>query len=134
MPSSFASQTVVGKGHDTGDEDGRALWDAVTERAALDLPEPSTAATERYGAPVLVRPRLGQGAFRVLVTDAYGRRCSVSGEKTLPILDAADIRSYADGGLTRALTGCCSAPTSISYSTWAMSVSMRIGSLWSAIG
>jgi putative restriction endonuclease len=45
-----------------------------------------------------VRPRLGQGAFRVLVTDAYDRRCAVSGERTLPILDAAHIRAYADGG------------------------------------
>jgi len=41
---------------------------------------------------------LGQGAFRVLVTDAYERRCAVSGEKTLPILDAAHIQSYGAGG------------------------------------
>ncbi len=32
------------------------------------------------------------------VTDGYGRRCAVSGERTLPILDAAHIRSYAAGG------------------------------------
>src|SRR3546814_12993924 len=31
-------------------------------------------------------------------SDAYNRRCAVSGEKTLPILDAAHIRSYGDGG------------------------------------
>ena len=42
--------------------------------------------------------RLGQGAFRLAVTDGYDRRCAVSGEKTLPILDAAHIRSYSDGG------------------------------------
>lgn len=46
----------------------------------------------------MVRPRLGQGAFRLTVTDAYERRCAVSGEKTLPILDAAHIRSYGEGG------------------------------------
>jgi putative restriction endonuclease len=46
----------------------------------------------------MVRPRLGQGAFRLAVTDAYDRRCAVSGEKTLPILDAAHIRSYGEGG------------------------------------
>lgn len=46
---------------------------------------------KRYGTPILMKPRLGQGAFRVLVTDAYERRCAVSGEKTLPILDAAHI-------------------------------------------
>jgi hypothetical protein len=26
----------------------------------------------------LLRPRLGQGAFRVAVTDAYGRSCAVT--------------------------------------------------------
>ena len=34
----------------------------------------------RYGEPTLIRPRLGQGAFRVLVTDAYHRRCAITGE------------------------------------------------------
>jgi putative restriction endonuclease len=46
----------------------------------------------------MVRPRLGQGAFRLTVTDAYERRCAISGEKTLPVLDAAHIRSYGEGG------------------------------------
>jgi putative restriction endonuclease len=32
------------------------------------------------------------------VIDTYERRCAVSGEKTLPILDAAHIRSYEAGG------------------------------------
>ena len=36
--------------------------------------------------------RLGHGAFRLLVTDAYQRRCAVTGERTLPVLDAAHIR------------------------------------------
>ena len=52
----------------------------------------------RYGEPVLVTPRLGQGAFRVLVTDVYRRRCAVTGERTLPALDAAHIRPYGEGG------------------------------------
>ena len=52
----------------------------------------------RYGEPALVRPRLGQGAFRVAVTDAYGRECALSGGRVLPALDAAHIRSYAEGG------------------------------------
>ena len=32
------------------------------------------------------------------MTNGYGRRCAVSGEKTLPILGAAHIRSYGVGG------------------------------------
>ena len=42
--------------------------------------------------------RLGQGAFRVLVTDAYDRRCAITGENTLPVLEAAHIRPYSDDG------------------------------------
>lgn len=48
--------------------------------------------------PQIVRPRLGQGAFRIVVTDTYERRCAVTGERTLPVLEAAHIKSYADGG------------------------------------
>ena len=44
-------------------------------------------------------PRLGQGAFRIAVTEAYGRQCAISDGKVLPALDAAHIRPYADGGL-----------------------------------
>ena len=32
------------------------------------------------------------------VTDVYHHRCSVTGEKTLPILDAAHIRPFGQGG------------------------------------
>lgn len=52
---------------------------------------------ERYHH-ILIRHRLGQGAFRVLVTDAYQRRCAISGEKTLPVLEAAHIRPYSQHG------------------------------------
>ena len=95
-PESWMPQTVVGKRYSTDESEGVRLWNAVMERASAPPLTGSDAA--RYGTPVLVKPRLGQGAFRVLVTDAYERRCAVSGEKTLPILDAAHIRSYADGG------------------------------------
>jgi putative restriction endonuclease len=47
---------------------------------------------------MLVQQRLGQGAFRLLVTDAYQRRCAVTGERTLPVLDAAHIKPYAASG------------------------------------
>src|SRR5437879_8256493 len=43
---------------------------------------------------VLRTLREGQGAFRVRVLDAYGRRCSVTGERSLPVLDAAHIQEY----------------------------------------
>lgn len=50
---------------------------------------------ERYGSGQIVYPRLGQGAFRVVVTEAYHRRCAISGERTLPVLQAAHIKPYS---------------------------------------
>jgi len=78
--------------------EGLRIWQAIVERlrgrrTGEPLPE-----GPRYGAPQVVHPRLGQGAFRVVVTDSYERRCSVTGERTLPVLDAAHIMPYADGG------------------------------------
>ena len=59
----------------------------------------------RFGEPQLIRPRLGQGAFRVLVTDIYNRRCAITHERTLPALEAAHIRPYGDGGEHEARNG-----------------------------
>ena len=42
--------------------------------------------------------RLGQGAFRIVVTDTYDRRCALTGERTLPVLEAAHIKPYSSGG------------------------------------
>jgi putative restriction endonuclease len=79
----------------------------VTERlqllaASLVNPGRATIAAiedPRYGDPVPVRPRLGQGAFRVVVTDAYDRRCAITRERTLPVLEAAHIKPYSEGGI-----------------------------------
>ena len=94
VPSSWSPNIVTGKGFNVEEADGRYLWDAVNERFAKSTVTPGM----RYGAPALIAPRLGQGAFRLSVTDNYERRCAVTGEKTLPILDAAHIKSYAAGG------------------------------------
>lgn len=96
VPESFARNIVQGKGYDTDGPEGLDLWRAVEERTATSTNRLADA--PRFGQPRLVRPRLGQGAFRIAVTDAYERRCAVSGERTLPILDAAHIKAYTAGG------------------------------------
>ncbi len=58
-----------------------------------------------YGEPVLVRPRRGQGAFQALVTNAYQRRCAITGESTLPTLEAAHIRGVKFQGLNNTYNG-----------------------------
>ena len=59
----------------------------------------------RYGSPGLIRQRLGQGAFRIIVTDSYQRRPAVTRERTLPLLVAAHIRPYSLGGPNEARNG-----------------------------
>ena len=106
IPSDFNLNIVQGKGYSSQDAStGEALWRAVTERLSIDAnatfnPGPATIAAveSRYGAPTLVRPRLGQGAFRVIVTEVYDRRCTITGERTLPVLEAAHIKPYGSGG------------------------------------
>jgi putative restriction endonuclease len=106
IPSDFPLNAVQGKGYDTDTPAGRTLWDAVVERLnrrrALRISDgPAVVAAiegARYGAPQVVMPRLGQGAFRVMVTDTYGRRCAMTNERTLPVLEAAHIRPYSENG------------------------------------
>jgi putative restriction endonuclease len=98
IPASWAPNIVVGRGYDTRTEDGRYLWREVHHRLGRQSQYGLQDEAARYGEPMLIQPRIGQGTFRIAVTDVYGRRCAVTGERTLPLLDAAHIRSYADGG------------------------------------
>jgi len=101
-PSDFSLNTVQGKGYDSETGAGRALWEEVCDRLRKIAPDrieqsPATLAavdSKGYGKPQVVLPRLGQGLFRILVTDFYDRRCAVTGERTLPALDAAHIKPY----------------------------------------
>lgn len=105
VPENWSPNIVAYKTYKTDDVEGLHLWWAVNERLRwrpiLDFTEIQT----RFGEPCLFRPRLGQGAFRVLVTDIYERRCAVTQERTLPALEAAYIRPYRDGGAHEARNG-----------------------------
>lgn len=110
-PPDWHPNIVQGKTYDLRAEQGRALWGRVQEAirasgAAGEWPaEWRDISQPRYGEPSLLRPRLGQGSFRILVTDAYERRCAVTGERVLPVLEAAHIRPYAMGGEHRVDNG-----------------------------
>lgn len=113
-PSNWSPAIVQGKTYDDAEPVGASLWDSVRERLAkyrfydrspekpseLSLAPP----TEGYRDTVS-RVRLGQGAFRLMVTEAYGRACSITGEHTLPVLEAAHIKPYADSGPHRVSNG-----------------------------
>ena len=107
-PPGWKPQIVRGKTYDLTAPDGRMIWDAVTERLDRERFTSATGAQtpgERgpqlelpggYGEPVLRPRRIGQGIFRSVITDVYGRTCSVTGEKALPVLDAAHIRPFSE--------------------------------------
>jgi putative restriction endonuclease len=102
VPADFSKNIVQGKGYESEKGSGRLLWEAVSERLQSVSNEkisdsPATIAaidSKGFGKPQVVHPRLGQGLFRILVTEQYGRRCAVSGERTLPVLDATHIKPY----------------------------------------
>lgn len=71
---------------------------AASAQAAPGVPQHTFEHAPRYGDPREVRPRLGQATFRVAVLDAYGRACAVTQEHSLPALDSAHIRSFAQNG------------------------------------
>ena len=99
VPDSFARNIVTGKTYDTNEYDGKRIWDAISERLNFNkisgiVAEPLAG----YGDEYLIKSRLGQGAFRILVTDAYNRNCAISGEKALPVLQAAHIKPFSEQG------------------------------------
>lgn len=113
-PENWPSSAVVGKSIDANDLEGRRLLRDIQDRLSVGggtllpltdemlagaaiTPLPLAEEKPRYGEGT-VKLRLGQGAFRVSVADAYERRCAVSGEKTLPVLEAAHIRPYSSDG------------------------------------
>jgi putative restriction endonuclease len=94
-PRDWKRNTVRGEYYDLTEGEGARVW---TELTAVAPPPVAMSALQSvpggYGRPAMYLPRFGQGAFRLMVMDAYGRRCAVTGEKTLPALDAAHIRPF----------------------------------------
>lgn len=108
QPTDWPRQNLRHKRYDLTAGEGQRVWEACLERAGMvragagsfvaDRLPIAVTGESRYGTPVVVAPRLGQGAFRAIVTDAYGRCCAVTGEHSLPALEAAHIRPFAREG------------------------------------
>jgi len=113
LPSDWSRSIETGKTYDTADAVGRRLWAEVRARlTASGVPAPPLGpftqlgeASSGYSAPYLARARLGQGAFRLLVEDAYQRRCAITGEKVRSVLHASHIKPFADQGPSRVDNG-----------------------------
>lgn len=107
VPSNWSSSIVQGKSYDSSEIIGKMLWNNVESLLSryllLSQPESKNQLlldnqSAQYGKTILTKVRLGQGAFRILVMDAYSRRCAISGERTLPVLEAAHIKPYSESG------------------------------------
>jgi putative restriction endonuclease len=99
VPADWKRNIVSGKSYSTDEEVGKDIWRRVEEllvryhfydremkEGEIIVSDPDM--TNRYGK-YIANVRLGQGSFRLLVTDSYERRCAVTGERTLPVLEAA---------------------------------------------
>jgi putative restriction endonuclease len=100
-PSDWPDNVVQGAGRDLLSGEAARVWDELVGATGHAAVTPSPGAigeeTPRYGNIGASRPRLGQGTFRITVLDAY-RACAVTGEHSLPALEAAHIRPFSDNG------------------------------------
>jgi len=101
VPEDWNPNIVQGKHYDLSVSPGKELYAQVEYRlhaSQIPIEDSSTTRQPRYGNPVEITPRLGQGAFRMIVTDIYERRCAVTRERSLPVLDAAHIKPFSKDG------------------------------------
>jgi len=109
VPSNWSSNIVSGKTYDSNEQIGAILWAAVQEGILLNqssemqlqqYPLVDKVAEEeaQYGSEYLTKARLGQGTFRILVTEAYSRKCAITAERTLPVLEASHIKPFSLSG------------------------------------
>ncbi len=102
QPADWQQNIVRGKRIDLLHGEGQRVLAECLERAqGAGAPAETVAIAldaARRGELVLVAPRLGQGTFRMSLVSAYDGACAVTHEHSLPVLEAAHIRRFADGG------------------------------------
>ena len=98
-PSNWSRSIVQGKTYSTEEPIGSSVWAEVMKRISIATDGAMISEEQPlYGIEYQTRARLGQGGFRVLVTEAYNRRCAITRERTLPVLEAAHIKPFAKSG------------------------------------
>jgi len=110
-PADFSKNIVQGKTYVAKEAGALPLIDLIIDKLAVQVIPPTSreqvAAINgpMFGQPREVRPRLGQGGFKALVHGAYRDRCSVTGHKIRPTLQAAHILPVGKGGEHRVDNG-----------------------------
>jgi putative restriction endonuclease len=102
-PPDFATNIVQGKSYELADQPARDYFAELLSRLLGGMFDADSGGTWQrpgpvYGDPRLVAQRLGQRAFQAVVLGAYSRKCAVTGDKIVPVLQAAHIRPLPAGG------------------------------------
>ncbi|QRY63414.1 HNH endonuclease [Gordonia sp. PDNC005] len=101
-PDGFASNLVRGKVYRDSDAGMTSIVEVMLKHQMLtqgiDL-------GPTQGAPIEVIPRIGQQAFKLVISEKYGHHCAITGEKVRPVLEAAHIQSVSAGGQHRVDNG-----------------------------
>lgn len=113
VAAEWGDSIVQGKSFDTTDVEGRELWAKVEtalsgghpSRSGALVSEPIAGYGSVFGSQYLRTARLGQGVFRAMIMDAYNRKCCITGETTLPVLEAAHILPVSTKGDHRLRNG-----------------------------
>lgn len=113
IPNNWSPGIVQGKTYTTNDTIGVTLWQQIetvlsryfTTAPAIQDSFSVAEMTQQYGTSILQKVRIGQGAFRLSVIDAYNKRCAITGEKTLPVLEAAHIKPFSESGPNQTING-----------------------------
>lgn len=103
VPVDWPMNAVAGKTYDADDPTVRWLVDEALARRSSPAAHPSRDERGVYRVdggrvPAMAMRRTGQQAFKVMVLKAYEQRCAVTDGKVLPVLEAAHIRPFAQGG------------------------------------
>lgn len=117
-PPGWSGNIVQGRSYDLASPEGSYLEHVLKALLRRDLnlvasdetdqgdnDSPGAVSGEVFGQPRLAPVRVGQAAFKALVQEAYGRRCAVTGNKIVPVLQAAHIRPVTDHGQNRVDNG-----------------------------
>ncbi|MCX6141318.1 MAG: HNH endonuclease [Candidatus Kapabacteria bacterium] len=97
VPPDWSDNIVSGKGYDTHIGEGAILWKRIealllAEHGKTSAQRPSAVIPSVFGKEYLRKSRPGQAGFRIGLTEAYQRRCAITGENILPVLQAAHIQ------------------------------------------
>lgn len=99
QPEDWKGPIQGGRYYEMRDGIAQRVWRDVTiALSSGEVRRPAMPASPfgGYALPGLQPRRLGQGAFRKMVLDAYGRQCAVSGEHAVPVLQASHIKPFAN--------------------------------------